>query len=150
MWLHKGVEVTSVEQMPPKTAGFVYVITHKTSGRKYIGRKLIDRAHTRQKNNKKIRSRVESDWKTYWSSSPELLALIEEEGTDNFVREILMYAFTKGQLNFLEERFLYSVGSMESEKWMNGNIRSKIYKRNIINKIDLDELHWALSSVQQF
>lgn len=144
-WLYKG-KVLYDTDIPEKAAGFIYIITHK-SGKKYIGRKLLTKAHRRQKNKKIIRSRVESDWREYWSSSPEINKIIEEEGTDNFVREILMFADTKGQLNYLEEKFLYCVGALESDIWYNSNIRSKMFKRNILNKINTDELKSVLLSI---
>jgi hypothetical protein len=73
--------------------------------------------------------------------------LIESGGTDNFVREVLMFADTKGQLNYLEERLLYSIGALESEFWLNGNIRAKMFKRNIFNKLNTIELSSVLSTL---
>lgn len=147
-WTYKGKIIDSVDQMPNKTAGFIYIITDIETKRKYIGRKLVTRAHRRQKNKKIIRSRVESDWKDYWSSSPDLIQLIEDKGPEKFTREILLFAETKGQLNYLEERFLYTVGAMESEEWSNSNIRSKMYKRNILNKFDIEELTNTLEYIK--
>lgn len=146
-WLYKG-KVLEEDDIPPKAAGFIYLITHKATGRRYIGRKLLTRAHRRQKNKKIIRSRVESDWREYWSSSPELLAAIEAEGTDNFVREVLMFAPTKGLMNYLEERFQYTLGVLESEDWYNTNIRAKMFGRNILGKFDTDELASVLLSIK--
>lgn len=148
VWLYKGSELTD-DMIPAKAEGFIYMITHRPSGRRYIGRKLLTKAHRRQQNKKIIRSRVESDWREYWSSSPEVKQMVESEGTDNFVREILLFANTKGQLNYLEEKFLYCVGALESEDWMNSNIRSKMYKRNILNKLDTVELSTVLHSINK-
>ncbi len=145
-WLYKG-KMLEDDQIPDKAQGFIYLITYLPTKQKYIGRKLLTKAHRRQKNNKVIRSRVESDWREYWSSSPEVKQLVEEQGTDNFVREILVFADTKGQLNYLEEKFLYCVGALESTVWLNSNIRSKMYKRNILNKLDTDEINAVLLSV---
>lgn len=145
-WLYKGNVLTD-EMIPDKSAGFIYIITHLPTGRRYIGRKLLTKAHRRQKNKKIIRSRVESDWREYWSSSPDVKQLIEEEGTDNFVREVLVFAQSKGQLNYLEEKFLYYVGALESDDWLNSNIRSKMYKRNILNKLDIEEINSVLHSI---
>lgn len=149
MWLYKGVELLD-EMIPEKAEGFIYLLTYIPTGQQYIGRKLLTKAHRRQKNKKIIRSRIESDWRTYWSSSPEINGIIEKEGnTDNFKREVLMFAFTKGQINYLEERFLYCVGSMESTHWFNSNIRSKMYKRNIINKFDVNEINSILDELKR-
>lgn len=146
VWYYKGNELTD-EQIPDKAQGFIYLITYKPTNQRYIGRKLLTKAHRRQKNKKIIRTRVESDWREYWSSSPEIKQLIEEQGTDNFVREVLVFANSKGQLNYLEEKFLYCVGALESVDWLNSNIRSKMYKRNILNKLDTEEINSVLRSV---
>lgn len=145
-WLYKG-KVLEDDDIPEKAQGFIYLITYLPTKQKYIGRKLLTKAHRRQKNKKIIRTRVESDWREYWSSSPDVQKLVESEGTDNFVREILVFADTKGQLNYLEEKFLYCVGALESEVWLNSNIRSKMYKRNILNKLDIEEISSVLLSI---
>lgn len=145
-WLYKGKELDDSD-IPEKAQGFIYLITYLPTNQKYIGRKLLTKAHRRQKNKKVIRTRVESDWREYWSSSPDVKQLVEEKGADNFVREILVFADTKGQLNYLEEKFLYCVGALESEVWLNSNIRSKMYKRNILNKLDTVEMNAVLLSI---
>ena len=145
-WLYNG-SILNDEDIPVKAQGFVYMLTYLPTGQRYIGRKLMTKSHRRQKNKKIIRSRVESDWRDYWSSSPDIKVLIESGGAENFVREILMFADTKGQLNYLEERLLYSVGALESEFWLNGNIRAKMFKRNILNKLNTTELNTVLSTL---
>lgn len=145
-WIYKG-KVLEDDDIPEKAQGFIYLITYLPTNQKYIGRKLLTKAHRRQKNKKIIRTRVESDWREYWSSSPEVKLLVEQEGTDNFVREVLVFAQSKGQLNYLEEKFLYCVGALESEVWLNSNIRSKMYKRNILNKLDTEEINSVLHSI---
>ena len=146
VWLYKGVPLED-SMIPDKAVGFIYQLTRLSTGQRYIGRKLLTKAHRRQKNKKIIRTRVESDWREYWSSSPEVKLLVEEEGTDNFVREVLVFAQSKGQLNYLEEKFLYCVGALESEHWLNSNIRSKMYKRNILNKLDTEHINSVLHSI---
>lgn len=149
MWTYQGKVVDS-ENLPPKAFGFIYLITHVPTGKKYIGRKLLTKAHTRQKAGKKIKSRVESDWKDYWSSSPLIAEMIEQEGgTHNFTREILVFAAGKGHLNYLEEKFQYCLGCIESDEWLNSNIRSKQFKRHIMGKIDIAEINSVISRLQQ-
>lgn len=145
-WLYKK-EILTDEMIPDKSAGFIYMLTYLPTGQRYIGRKLLTKAHRRQQNKKIIRTRVESDWREYWSSSPDVKLLVEREGTDKFVREVLVFAQSKGQLNYLEEKFLYCVSALESTEWLNSNIRSKMYKRNILNKLDTDEINSVLHSV---
>ena len=40
-WTYKGLLITSIDDMPDGTYGFIYKVTHKTSGKKYIGKKVL-------------------------------------------------------------------------------------------------------------
>jgi hypothetical protein len=147
MWLYKGRELQDTD-IPVTAEGFIYLITYTPTGQRYLGRKLLTKAHRRQKNKKIIKSRIDSGWRDYWSSSPDIQRIIEEEGGPaNFIREVLLFANTRGQLNYLEEKFLYSVGSMESDDWLNSNIRAKMFKRNIKNKLDVLEVNAAIAAL---
>ena len=79
-----------VETLPEGCEGFVYLITNLTNDRKYIGKKLAKFKTTKpplkgRKN--KRRGYKESDWKTYWGSSDNLLADVEKLGKDKFTRD---------------------------------------------------------------
>ena len=147
-WMYKG-EVLTDEMIPDKSLGFIYLLTHKPTGKRYIGRKLLTKMHVRQKNKKKIRSRVENDWRDYWSSSPEILAMIEAEGTEDWIREVLVFAPGKGILNYLEEKFQHSLGVLETDAWWNSNIRAKYFRRLVINKFNITEVDSIINSLKQ-
>ena len=77
----------------------------------YIGKKLAKFSKTRyqtiklkngNKKRKKIRSKVDSDWREYWGSSPELAADITQLGSHNFTREILYYCRSKAECSYVE------------------------------------------------
>lgn len=146
-WLYQGKELVDSD-IPPKSGGFIYLITHKKSGKRYLGRKLLTKASRRQKNKKIIKTRVESDWRTYWSSSPELQEEVDRLGEDQYTREILIFAKMRGELNYLEERFLYSLGVLEKDGWYNSNIRSKMYRRNVYGKVNHSEIESILDRVK--
>ena len=139
MWIYKEKEIQDSDVLP-LSIGFLYIITHLPSGRKYLGKKLLTKAATKTVKGKKKKIRKDSGWKDYWSSSPWLTELIEKEGVENFSKEILMFAFSKGELNFLEESLQYKLGVLESDYWMNSNIRSRIFKRNVMKYPGLIEL----------
>ena len=66
MWLHENKEVTSIEEMPEGTFGYVYQVTHIPTGLKYIGKKQLISNRTLpplkgEKRKRKIQK--ESDWK---------------------------------------------------------------------------------------
>ena len=76
-----------VETLPEECVGFVYLITNTISGRKYIGKKLAKFSKTTYKTvklkngtkkKKKIRSKIDSDWREYYGSSPNLTKDIEK------------------------------------------------------------------------
>ena len=77
-WLYQN---QPVEELPEDCVGFVYLITNITTDRKYIGKKLAKFSKITQrtvklkngtKKKKKIRSKIDSDWREYYGSSPEL------------------------------------------------------------------------------
>lgn len=126
-WTYQG---NPIEQLPEDCAGFVYIITNLQSQRKYIGKKLAKFRRTRQrtvkfkngnKKKRKIRTQVESDWRDYYGSSPELLRDIELLGNQNFSREILRFCKSKTELSYFEAKYQIDNDVLLDEtKWYNG------------------------------
>ena len=140
-WLYNN---QSVETLPDDCIGFVYQITNNLSGRKYIGKKLAKFSKTTykivtQKNGtkkrKKIRSKVDSDWREYYGSSPELTADVITLGTENFTREILYYCKSKSECSYIEAREQFTRKVLESTDYYNGHIQVRVHGSHIINKI---------------
>ena len=90
MWMFEGKEISD-DVVPAKAIGFVYLITQTSTGKRYIGRKLLTKAATKTVKGVKKKIRKDSGWKDYWSSSPDLLEYIKEHGTSDFTREILVF-----------------------------------------------------------
>lgn len=129
-WTYLGQEILSEDDIPvDKAIGFIYIITQKSTGNRYLGRKLLTKASSKQVKGVKKKTRKASNWLTYWSSSPKIKEWIKEAGgTDDFTREIILFVTSKGMLAYAEECALYMVGALESDLWINDNIRSKIYR----------------------
>ena len=85
--------------------GFVYCITNKITGRRYIGRKYLWAFRTPP--GKKRRVKQESDWKKYYGSCPELKEDIKKYGKEIFSREILSLHEAKGDCNYEETKQLF-------------------------------------------
>lgn len=146
-WIYKGNTLVSLDDVPEKSVGFIYLITQVSTGKRYIGRKLLTKAATKTVKGKKKKTRVESDWKDYWSSSPKIKQWIEENGgTDDFKREILQFVSSKGMLAYAEEMALYMMGALESDAFINDNIRSKVY-RTWVKPQEAVELRSVLASL---
>lgn len=111
--------------------GFVYKITNLHDGCFYIGKKLFTRAGRKQVKGKKKKIRVESDWKKYYSSSDELNADVEKLGIHMFRREILRLCKSRGELNYFEAKYQFSMGALESDNFYNNLIMVRVHRSHL-------------------
>ena len=134
-------------ELPEDCVGFVYLITNNVSGRKYIGKKLAKFSKTTYKTiklkngtkkKKKIKSKVDSDWLTYYGSNDQLNKDVEALGADNFTREILYLCKSKAECSYIEAREQFTHKVLESADWYNGHIQVRVHGSHIINKIQLN------------
>lgn len=139
-WTYQG---SVVEELPEDCIGFVYLITNTVSGRRYIGKKLAKFSKTTyktvklkngDKKKKKIRSKIDSDWQTYYGSSVELTADISSIGVDKFTREILHYCNSKAQTSYIEAREQFDRKVLESKDYYNGQISVRVHGSHILKK----------------
>ena len=137
-------ESNLVENLPEDCAGFVYCITNRLTGRKYIGKKLAKFKKTTyktvklkngNKKRKKIRGSIDSDWQTYYGSSPELSKDIELLGIENFSRVILYYCKTKSECSYIEAREQFARRVLESDDYYNGHIQVRVHGSHIKGKL---------------
>jgi hypothetical protein len=130
-----------VEELPEDCIGFVYLITNLSNDRKYIGKKLAKFSKTTyktvklkngNKKKKKIRGKIESDWRGYYGSSTELSKDIELLGPDNFRREILYYCKSKAECSYVEAREQFNRKVLESKEYYNGQISVRVHGSHIL------------------
>ena len=127
-WKFKGTSVT--DATAADCTGFVYLITNKATGRKYIGKKLFWFTKTKTKTikgkKKKVREKISSDWKEYYGSNNELKADIEKLGTSKFKREVLYLCKTKGECTYYEAREQFLRDVLLTDSYYNGWIHCKV------------------------
>lgn len=141
MWTYDN---QPVEELPEDCVGFVYNITNTITGRQYIGKKLSKFSKTSYKTvtlkngtkkKKKIKSKIDSDWMTYYGSSIELNKDVETLGKDNFKREILYYCNSKALCSYIEAREQFTRKVLESDDYYNGQISVRVHGSHIKNKL---------------
>lgn len=118
MWLFENKEF-NLENYPDYF-GFVYEIENLKSGRKYIGKKLFTKAGYKTVKGKRKKIRKESDWLSYYGSSPELQKDVESLGTENFKRTILRLCKTRGEASYYEAKYQFEVDAILRDDYYNG------------------------------
>ncbi len=131
MWYYKDKEFN---ETPEEYQGFVYEITELRTGKKYIGKKNFWRPKTLPKNSKRsrrVKTIVESDWRSYHGSNVELQRLVEEHGSDGYKRIILRLCKSKGEMSYYEAKEQFDKDVLLSDEYYNEFIGCKIHSKHI-------------------
>ncbi len=140
-WVHQN---QTVDTLPEDCVGFVYIITNLSTGKKYIGKKLSKFSKTTyktvklkngNKKRKRIKSKIESDWQTYYGSNTQLNEDVKQLGTDKFSREILYYCKSKAECSYIEAKLQFEYRVLESDDYYNGHIQVRVHGSHIKSKI---------------
>jgi hypothetical protein len=126
-WLYNDIPFEDIADY----VGFVYLITNLQNGRKYIGKKNFYFSKTRTVKGKKKRTKVESDWKTYFGSNKELLEDVEKLGQENFKREIIKLCKSKGEFGYYEAKYQFENNVLESNDYYNTWIMVRVHKKHL-------------------
>jgi Putative endonuclease segE, GIY-YIG domain len=109
--------------------GFIYVITNTVTGKKYIGKKQIKSVKKlkplKGKKNKRHFD-VETDWKTYTSSSNDVNEDIVTLGKDKFKFEIVRFCQSKFELAYFEAKLQFENDVLLKPGFYNGIINCRI------------------------
>jgi hypothetical protein len=131
MWYY---EDNLYEDTPEEYQGFVYQITELDTGKKYIGKKFFWRPKTLPKTKtrkRRVKTRVESDWRSYYGSSKEVQQIVEDKGSDSFKREILRLCKTKGECSYYEAKLQFELDVLLRDDYYNEFIGIKIHSKHI-------------------
>ena len=133
-WTYEEKEFNPDDEFLEPYQGFVYMITELDTGKKYIGKKFFWRPKTlpvTKTRKRKVKTRVQSDWKKYHGSSAEVKSLVEEKGSDNFQREILKLCRTKGECSYYEAKLQFQYDVLLSDEFYNAFIGCKIHAKHL-------------------
>ena len=131
MWYYNGEPFESPSE---DMVGFVYLITERETGKKYVGKKLFwsTRKLPPLKGKKRRRTVVkESNWQDYFGSSEELKQLVESTGADKYDREILHICYSKGEMSYLELKEQVDRDVLFRDDYFNEFIGAKIHSKHV-------------------
>lgn len=127
MWTHQGVDF---EEPPENAVGFIYRIEQVSTGRYYIGKKILWNRVAKPPLKGKKRRRISqkpSDWKTYYGSSDELKELVTQNPAD-FKREVLRVCFSKSEMSYWETYEIMAshalIDPLSFNKWISARIQA--------------------------
>ena len=119
---------------PEDYQGFVYQLTEIHTNKKYIGKKnfwkpkVLPINKTRKR---RVRTRIESNWKEYYSSSNEVCQLVEQYGKERFKREILKLCKTKGEMSYYEAKLQFDHNVLFRDDYYNNFIGCRIHAKHV-------------------
>jgi hypothetical protein len=126
-----GHWTTNLSSVPDDAYGFIYLITNNTTNKKYIGKKQILSKRKLKPLKGKINKRskiVQTDWKTYTSSSFDVQNDIKTYGKDKFSFEILRFCYSKSEMAYYEAKEQFATDALLSEDYYNGIVNLRISK----------------------
>ena len=140
MWYYYNTAEQFKEEDIQDYFGFVYLITHIPTGRKYIGKKFFTQSKTKQVKGKKKKTRVSSNWLSYWSSSEELKKEVKENGEENYTREILHLCKSRSECSYWETFEIFNRHALLSNNYYNSWVSCKIHKAHVLGKINGEKI----------
>ena len=138
-WIYQKKPIKCIEDFPENTFGFVYHITHKRTGLKYIGKKQL---RVRQKvklsakqwlalnDKRKAKYKVtmrESNWKKYVGSNTKMKNLLTCGNLEDFHRSIMVCCRCKKELSYYEVKAQFFYNVLEDDSYTNENIAGKYF-----------------------
>tara|TARA_B100001057_G_C22776882_1_gene921975 strand:- start:37 stop:447 length:411 start_codon:yes stop_codon:yes gene_type:complete len=131
MWYYNDEIFNST---PEDYQGFVYEIVELDTGRKYIGKKNFWKPKTlpiTKTRRRRVRTRVESDWKNYFGSSEKVNSLVESKGNEGFRKVILRLCKTKGEMSYFETKLQFDNDVLFNDNYYNEFIGCKIHAKHL-------------------
>ena len=136
MWVYKGKEFKE-DMIPEDAFGFIYEMCAIIDGKsvRYIGKKnfysdvktkLGKKSLPTDKRLKTYKRVRKYNYQNYYSSNDVLKTVAKKKGI--IKREILYICLSKTELSYMETKYQFLYGVLESDEFLNGNILGKFYK----------------------
>ena len=147
-WIYKQHEINDITQFPDKTFGFVYITTHKPTGKSYIGKKVLFHNQKKKLGKKELAALTgvvgrrpsyklivkESDWLKYYGSQTDIKQLLLEGKKDEFDRVILKMCPDKKSMTYFEVKYQMIYQVLEKpDEFFNDNILGKFFTKDLAN-----------------
>jgi len=152
-WMHQGRVITSIKDMPKGTYGFIYEVIYKPTDVRYIGKKVLyfernkklgkkalkllqeERAKQGLRGRTPTKQKVitESDWKDYFGSQKEIVALAKKDNSSkSWEKRILEFVPNKKLLTYYETKHLFKNDVLENQysAHINDNILGKFFRKD--------------------
>jgi len=152
-WTYQGRVITSIKDMPKGTYGFIYEVKHKPTDTRYIGKKVLYFERNKKLGKKalqalkeerskqglkgrtplKQKTITESDWKDYFGSQKEIVALSQQDNAgENWEKRILEFVPSKKLLTYYETKHLFKNDVLENQysSHINDNILGKFFRKD--------------------
>lgn len=137
MWIFEGKEFKQ-EDIPKGAIGFVYEMNAIIDGKsvRYIGKKnfyadvktkLAKKDLSSDKRKKTYTRKRRYTYQNYYSSN----AVLKQAHKDGVLikRSILKICFSKTELSYNECKYQFSLGVLENDNFLNGNILGRFYNQ---------------------
>jgi hypothetical protein len=131
-WFFHSTKEEFTEDMIGDAFGMVYLITHIKTGKKYVGKKFFTKSKTRQVKGKKKRTRVKSDWETYYGSNKALQEEVKKNGPEEYVREILHLCKSRSECSYWENWEIFTRHALMLESYYNEWTSVRVRKDHLI------------------
>lgn len=134
MWYYQDKPFEPDDELLEKYQGFVYRITERETGKKYIGKKFFWKPKTlpvTKTRKRRVKTRVQSDWRDYFGSNQELKELVETKGQDAYLREVLHLCRTKGECSYWEAKLQFQYDVLLDDSYYNEFIGCKIHSKHV-------------------
>jgi len=126
-WILDDKIITDIDTTKYKS--FVYLIERLDTGKKYVGKKKLQRVNRKKIKGKKNRKvvKTDSDWREYYGSNDTLKNEVKELGKKLFKRTILRLCQSLSEASYYEAKIQFENDVLlDSDGWYNDWISVRV------------------------